>query len=61
MRTILVAGTDLFTVAAQELGDATQWFRIAALNGLIDPLLFGLVTLRIPDPDASQVGGLPPV
>ena len=61
MRTILVAGTDLFTVAAQELGDATQWFRIAALNGLTDPMLFGLLTLRIPDLDTSQVGGLPPV
>ena len=60
MRTILVAGTDLFTVAAQELGDATQWFRIAALNGLTDPMLFGLVTLGIPDIDASQTGGLPP-
>ena len=61
MRTILVAGTDLFTVAAQELGDATQWFRIAALNGLTDPMLFGLVTLCIPDIDTSQTGGLPPV
>ena len=59
MRTILVAGTDLFTVAAQELGDATQWFRIAALNGLTDPMLFGLATLQIPDVDASQTGGLP--
>ena len=59
MRTILVTGTDLFTVATQELGDATQWFRIAALNGLTDPMLFGLVTLQIPDVDASQTGGLP--
>ena len=59
MRTILVAGTDLFTVAAQELGDATQWFRIAALNGLTDPMLFGLATLQIPNMDASQTDGLP--
>ena len=61
MRTILVAGTNLFMVAAQELGDATQWFRIAAVNGLTDPMLFGLVTLQIPNVDASQTGGLPAV
>lgn len=59
MRTILVAGTDLFTVAAQELGDATQWYRIAALNDLDDPMVFGLTTLQIPDLDASATGGLP--
>ncbi len=59
MRTILVAGTDLFTVASQELGDATQWFRIAVLNGLTDPMVFGLTTLQIPDLDVSQIGGLP--
>lgn len=59
MHTVLVAGTDLFTVAARELGDATQWFRIAALNGLTDPMLYGLASLDIPDVDASQTGGLP--
>ncbi len=59
MQTVQVAGTDLFTVAAQQLGDATQWYRIAALNGLSDPMIFGLVTLQIPDFDASASGGLP--
>ena len=59
MYNILVAGTNLFAVAAQELGDATQWFRIAALNGLTDPMVFGLATLQIPNVDASQTGGLP--
>jgi hypothetical protein len=59
MRTIIVAGTDLFTVAAQELGDATQWYRIAALNGLTDPMVFGLTTLLVPVLDASAIGGLP--
>ena len=59
MRTILVAGTDLFSVASRELGDATQWYRIAALNGVSDPMIFGLVTLQIPDFDASAGNGLP--
>lgn len=48
MRTIAVAGTDLFTVAARELGDATQWYRIAAANSLTDPMIFGVMTLQIP-------------
>lgn len=59
MRTIVVTGTNLFAIAAQELGDATQWFRIAALNDITDPMLFGLTTLQIPDPDATATGGLP--
>lgn len=59
MRTIVVAGTNLFAVAAAELGDATQWYRIAVLNGLEDPMIFGLATLQLPDFDASASGGLP--
>lgn len=59
MRTIIVAGTNLFTVAAQELGDATQWYRIAMSNDLNDPMIFGLQELQIPDPDPSTTGGLP--
>ena len=59
MRTIVVAGTNLFALAAQELGDATQWYRIAALNNVTDPLIFGLTTLLLPSPDASATGGLP--
>ncbi len=59
MRTIVVAGTNLFVLAAQELGDATQWYRIASLNNITDPLIFGLTTLLLPSLDASATGGLP--
>lgn len=59
MRTILVAGTDLFSVASRELGDAAQWYRIAALTGVSDPMIYGLVTLQIPEFDASAGNGLP--
>lgn len=55
-RTVVVGG-DLFRVALQHLGDATQWNRIAALNGLDDPILSGLVKLIIPDPDRTRGGG----
>lgn len=58
MLTIRVADTTLFHVAAKELGDATQWNRIAALNGLSDPMLRGVVELLLPPYDASATGGL---
>jgi hypothetical protein len=59
MAIVRVADTTLFHVAAQELGDATQWNRIAMLNGLSDPMLSGVVELLLPPYDASVTGGLP--
>ena len=44
MRTITVVGGNLFQIAAEQLGDATQWIRIAQLNRLSDPMLSGIVT-----------------
>ena len=58
MRTIVVTGGSLFRIAADHLGDATQWIRIAQLNALSDPMLQGLVTLRLPDVDAAAGGGI---
>ena len=60
MKTITVTGADvdLYHVAAVQLGDATQWVRIAALNGLVDPVLSGVQTLRIPQIDATAGGGV---
>jgi hypothetical protein len=58
MKTITVGGGNLFQVALQELGDATQWNRIAQLNGLIDPVITGIVTLQIPDIDPNAGGGI---
>jgi nucleoid-associated protein YgaU len=58
MKTIIVAGGNLFQLAAQELGDATQWIRIAQLNRISDPMLTGIVTLMVPDPDPNAGGGI---
>jgi hypothetical protein len=58
MRGITVAGGNLFQIAAEQLGDATQWIRIAQLNNLSDPMLAGVVTLLIPDRDPSAGGGI---
>jgi len=55
---VTVAGGDLFRLALVHLGDATQWDRIAAANGLSDPVLRGLITLRLPGVDAAAGGGV---
>lgn len=58
MRIITVAGGDLFRLALEQLGDATQWNRIAVLNGLDDPVLVGLQTLQLPGQDSGAGGGI---
>jgi hypothetical protein len=58
MMTLTVAGGNLFQIAAQQLGDATQWIRIAQLNGIKDPMLQGVVTLLVPDRDPNAGGGI---
>jgi hypothetical protein len=58
MRTVVVAGGNLFDLALQYLGSADQWNRIAQENGLIDPFLTGIVTLNIPSIDANAGGGI---
>ncbi len=58
MKIITVAGGNLFRLAAEQLGDATQWIRIAQLNNIADPMLAGVVTLLIPDVDPNAGGGI---
>ena len=58
MLTLTVAGGNLYQIAAQQLDDATQWIRIAQLNGISDPMLIGVVTLLIPAIDANAGGGI---
>lgn len=58
MLTVTVAGGNLYQLAFQYLNDATQWNRIAQENGLIDPMLTGIVTLRIPSVDPNAGGGV---
>ena len=59
MQKLTTAGGNLFRIAAEQLGDATQWIRIAQLNALADPVLTGLVTVNLPDPDPNATGGIP--
>ena len=60
-QTIMQAGGDLYTVAARELGDATQWYRVAMSSGLDDPMLYGLNALTVPDAIQATSPGLPDV
>lgn len=57
LKQVPVNGGSLFAIALQYYGDALQWTRIAALNGLKDPVLPSGVpfTLLIPPADAAFV------
>ena len=57
-RVVTVAGGNLFAIAAQYLNDATRWNEIAALNDLLDPMLTGLTTLKIPSGSQPSNGGI---
>ena len=60
-RVVTVTNGNLFDVAARYLGDASQWTRIARLNGTgSDPWFTGLLVLRLPaiDPNAGTGGVL---
>jgi hypothetical protein len=58
MRTLTVAGGNLFRIAAEQLADATQWIRIAELNNVSDPMLTGVITLLIPNVNSKAGGGI---
>jgi LysM domain len=60
MQSVIVAGDNLFRIAATQLADATQWIRIAELNNLADPMLTGVMTLLIPELDPAAGGGIAP-
>ena len=58
MKTVTVAGGNLFALALEHLDDATQWNRIAQANGLIDPFVTGPASLRIPAVGRNAGGGV---
>lgn len=56
--TLTVAGANLMRLAAQLWGDATQWYRIAQLNGLDDFIVAGVATLQLPGRAGVSNGGV---
>ncbi len=55
---ITCVNPNLFEIAAIYLGDATQWVRVASLNGLEDPLISGTLSIAIPERDSNAGGGI---
>jgi hypothetical protein len=58
MRSVVVSGGDLYHLALQYLGAADQWNRIAQANNLLDPVVTGTVTLKIPSVNPLLGGGV---
>ena len=54
---IWATGTTLFAIAENYLGDATQWDRIASLNGIDDPWLTGAPQSILIPPVNAGAGG----
>ena len=57
VQTVTLPTGNLFQVAMQYLGDATQWNRIAELNGMVDPWFTGPMALIIPAIDPAGGNG----
>lgn len=58
MKSVTVAGDNLFRIAAVELADATQWIRIAELNNISDPIITSIAFLLIPEVNPNETGGI---
>jgi hypothetical protein len=60
MYTVLTQGTNLFELAANELGDALQWINIARFNNVTDPFIYAQTTITIPDFSPAFQDGIGP-
>jgi hypothetical protein len=60
MRKITIIGSNLFELAAVQLGDALQWINIARSNYLVDPMLTGQNQLLIPRFSSTFADGIGP-
>jgi len=54
--TLTTAGGNLFQIAQDEYGDASDWTAIAQANDLTDPFVQGIETLVIPPTPVSNGG-----
>lgn len=60
MVVVYVQGTNLFELAAKELGDALQWINIAKFNTISDPFIVTLESITIPDYSTTFADGIGP-
>lgn len=59
MKIVTVSGINVFRLAADELGDVTQFVRICQTNGLFDPNYTQPRAVKLPPSDPDATGGLP--
>jgi hypothetical protein len=57
--TVVQAGGNLYDIASETYGDPSEWVTIAAANGLTDPSLTGVNSLRIPATTSGSGGVYP--
>jgi hypothetical protein len=55
---VLMAGGDLFSLAAATYGQAQAWSTIAAANALVDPVIQGIANLTVPSVSDTNDGVL---
>jgi hypothetical protein len=60
MQEVVVIGTNLFAIAAAQLGSALQWINIARANNLTDPMLPGQTKIIIPPYSSTFIDGIGP-
>jgi hypothetical protein len=60
VKTITTSSSNLFRIAAMELGDAMQWIAIARYNRIRDPMISELTTVVIPSASPQFSDGLGP-
>jgi hypothetical protein len=60
MGTITTIGSNLFEIAAVQLGSALQWINIARANSLSDPMLSGQNVIVIPSLSQTFSDGIGP-
>ena len=54
VKTVTLSGGNLYQVASDQYGDATQWESLATVNGIDDPQLTGINTIQVPTTPSSQ-------
>lgn len=55
---LVVAGSNLYQIAADKMGDAMKWTQIASANGITDPQLSGINSIYLPADNGDSSGVL---
>lgn len=57
-RIVNIIGGNLYQLASQYYGDASQWVIIAEANNIVDPMLVGVNSILIPPLNNQDSGGV---